>query len=423
MPYLTPDEIPEDDACRPLSIPASAEWLAIVSGALTELTQTWNWEEFGSVTVDEAVARMQTMIDNYYADACNVCELPEGGSIVRLNQDYVVEELIDGEWQSPSETYTIPPPTERTDPTSEQRICLAAKNAENILHQAYEEITDSATLSLTVIEAIAVLGTFLIAAVAAPLGAVVVALAALGIASWKVGYDIVEFVTSDFWDTDFTENFTCALIRCATDVDGVVTFDFEAVNTELINQIEWLDPTISSYTLAGQVRWLIAQFGADGLNAAGATTEITNDDCSFCGEGWCYTWDFTVDDGGWTADTYGTYVPGEGWALASSPSAILIYRAFDDFDAVISQFIVETDNDGGPGVQLGFTNNPGFTAITITKSLASGNETTDILEGTPTSAIPGVGWNANADNGSIVYLRSVTIGHTEGTSPMGESNC
>lgn len=298
MPYLTPEEIPGDDDCRPLSIPASTEWLAIVSGALTELTKSWNWQQQGAVTVQEAVERMQAMVADYYNAGCDDCELPEGGAIIRLNDDFTVEELIDGEWQTPSEAYTIPPPPERDDPTSAERKCLAAKNAVNLLEQTYEEITDSATTGLTAIEAIAAVSVFLISAVVAPLGLVVAGLAAIGFGIWKMGYDIVEFVTSDFWDAQFTENFTCALLRCATDTAGVITFDFEAVNAELINQIEWLDPTISSYTLAGQVRWMLAQIGSDGLNAMGGTTEITDSDCDSC-LSFCVLQDWDVEDYDW----------------------------------------------------------------------------------------------------------------------------
>lgn len=76
MPWLTPDAIPEGDDCRPLLIPAGSEWLALVSGALTELTMRYNWEKFGTLTVDETVDRMQVMIDHYYASACGEeCEI------------------------------------------------------------------------------------------------------------------------------------------------------------------------------------------------------------------------------------------------------------------------------------------------------------------------------------------------------------
>jgi len=78
VPWLTPDSIPEGSVCRPLFIPNSTEWLAILSGALTELTQEWNWEQYGSVTVPQAVERMQELVAAYYSAACDVCLLPDG---------------------------------------------------------------------------------------------------------------------------------------------------------------------------------------------------------------------------------------------------------------------------------------------------------------------------------------------------------
>lgn len=369
MPYLTPDEIPEDDDCRPLFIPASPEWLAIVSGALTELTQKWNWAQLGAVTVDEAVARMQVMVDEYYGEVCSDCELPEGGKIIRLSDEFVVEELIDGEWGAPSEDYTIAPPPARTDPTSEQMICLAAKNLNNILASAYEEITDSFTTGLTVIQALAALGGFLVLAVTAPLGLVVASLGIIAIGSWKIGYNIVEFVTSDFWDEAFTDNFTCALIRCASETDGIVTFDFDCINQELINQIEWLDPTISSYTLAAQVRWLIAQFGADGLNAAGGTTNITDDDCSFCGESWCAF--FPLGEGsqcGLVIDVIdGTLVSGMGIRSLDTGTQQLLHVTMTMPDAVLTsaELVYTTAADGNGGTRAWNIND----GVTILRSI------------------------------------------------------
>jgi hypothetical protein len=70
MPWLTPDSIPEGGVCRPLFIPADGTWLALVSGALTELTKSYNWEKFGALTVEETIAQMQTIVDNYYTASC-----------------------------------------------------------------------------------------------------------------------------------------------------------------------------------------------------------------------------------------------------------------------------------------------------------------------------------------------------------------
>jgi len=65
MPWLTPDEDSEGAiVSRPLHIPA--EYTSIVSGALLQLCDLWNWEEFGDITPQEAVDAMRAMVDTYY---------------------------------------------------------------------------------------------------------------------------------------------------------------------------------------------------------------------------------------------------------------------------------------------------------------------------------------------------------------------
>lgn len=61
MPYLTPNTLPDSFVCRQLIIPDDPEWIEIVSGALSELTKSYNFELFGDVTPDqcsEAYAEM-----------------------------------------------------------------------------------------------------------------------------------------------------------------------------------------------------------------------------------------------------------------------------------------------------------------------------------------------------------------------------
>lgn len=78
MPWLTPDSIPEGGICRPLWIPASQEWLAVVSGALAELAKEYNWEPFGAVTPAAAADRMLSMLDDYYSGSCQGGGMPLG---------------------------------------------------------------------------------------------------------------------------------------------------------------------------------------------------------------------------------------------------------------------------------------------------------------------------------------------------------
>jgi len=66
--WLTPDSIPTNRVCRMLSIPASSEWLALVSGALLELTKEWNWEQSGSITAEQAAEEAASFFMDYYEE-------------------------------------------------------------------------------------------------------------------------------------------------------------------------------------------------------------------------------------------------------------------------------------------------------------------------------------------------------------------
>lgn len=74
MPYLTPENNPTNLVCRVLLIPDDVQWLAIVNGALSELTYRFNFEQYGSVTPDECVERFSEMVDNVAYDR-GVCRV------------------------------------------------------------------------------------------------------------------------------------------------------------------------------------------------------------------------------------------------------------------------------------------------------------------------------------------------------------
>jgi len=297
--YLTLDEIPSGRLCRPLFIPDDAMWLALFGGALTELTLAYNYQQFGTLTPQEMADACAEVINQWYEDMCGDCVLPDGQPVLRLGEGGHVEQLINGEWQEPTGDYYLPPPAARTEPTPEERKCLAAWNAANVLKLMYEEITDAYGTGLGNLEAIAAIGTWLAGAVLAALGLAMPALALLALAAWQAGFEIVEFVTADFWTSAFDDNIRCALLRSAIDTDGVVTFDWVKLNNELLFQIDWFDPTAGSFSLAAQVRWMMTQIGIEGVNLAGATTGITSADCDDCVTYWTYIWHFEDDPGNW----------------------------------------------------------------------------------------------------------------------------
>lgn len=65
MGYLTPDTSPASVTCRALFIPDHEQYLAIVRGALQELTFSYNWTNFGSLTPDQAAAMFVPMFDKF----------------------------------------------------------------------------------------------------------------------------------------------------------------------------------------------------------------------------------------------------------------------------------------------------------------------------------------------------------------------
>lgn len=72
MPYHTPDTAPSDTVCRVIQIPNDPVWLALVDGALSELTKVWNWEEFGDLTPDEAAEQFSDIFWDYHGSECTV---------------------------------------------------------------------------------------------------------------------------------------------------------------------------------------------------------------------------------------------------------------------------------------------------------------------------------------------------------------
>jgi len=312
MPWLTPDSIPEDDDCRPLSIPADSVWLALVSGALTELTLPYNWQKFGTLTVQETVDKMQSIVDNYYNTPCAACEVPGGYPVVRFNSNGHLEELgSDGSWQSATGDYLIPPPDARTDGTEPDQNCLAAKNATNVLFQLYESLSDSFSSELTADQALVAFIAAAIAAVGFEFAPITFAVAAVAFVIFEALFSALEYVTADLWTDAFTEQFTCLLLACAVNTSGVVTFDWDCFNAALLAQVN--DHGLSEvqmrlYVQIGYILYFIGE--SDGLNLAGRTTDITNDDCSACDE-WCYLFDFKVTTTGVTVNR-GTFEFGNG---------------------------------------------------------------------------------------------------------------
>jgi len=67
MPWLTGDEIPEDEFCRVIRVPNDPAFIHAVSGALLDLTYAHNWEQLGALTPQEQA----DAFDNVYVAFMN----------------------------------------------------------------------------------------------------------------------------------------------------------------------------------------------------------------------------------------------------------------------------------------------------------------------------------------------------------------
>jgi len=287
MPWLTPDSIPETDTCRSLFIPADSTWLALLSGALTELTKAYNWQQFGSLTVDETVTKMSEILDGYYSEPCSICFTPGGYRVARISPSGHVEVLDDsGNWVGGEDEYHIPPPEPRTEGTEPDQNCLAAKNAVNVLQQLYENLSDSWNDHLEEAEAgtAFVLGlTALVGFEFAPITWSIVAFLA---PVFTALYATLEWIGADLWDENVSKQIECFLLDCAINTDGVVTFDWDCFIAKLVSLTDDFSLTETQLRLYLQISYILYFMGgADGLNLAGRTTAITEDDCSFCPSG------------------------------------------------------------------------------------------------------------------------------------------
>lgn len=76
--FPTPDAPPEETGCRVFSIPADEEWFALLMGAVSALTNPYNWYRNGDLTQQEAADAFADIIDAAYALSVAGASCPSG---------------------------------------------------------------------------------------------------------------------------------------------------------------------------------------------------------------------------------------------------------------------------------------------------------------------------------------------------------
>jgi len=308
--FPTPNSAPDSTGYRVFRFPDNDDWVGLLMGAIEALQHEYNYYKWGAMTEAETVAAINQIVLESYTNTCG-CNNPSGGKIIRIGSDGHVEELgEDGAWGAPTGDYAIPAITPREGGTPEDQICLAATNAADVLQQVYENLSDSWNTHLSEAEAQTALVLLLIALIGAAFAPITFGIVTFF--GWLFGvlYETLEFVGADLWDETFTQALVCILVGCATNVDGVVTFDYTCVTNALAKQVNVFDLTVSQLRLFGQITFMLNSIGgADALNVAGATTGITTADCTGCYG--CSIFDFATAD---YADSFTFVTPNDPWS-------------------------------------------------------------------------------------------------------------
>lgn len=362
--WLTPDNIEEADTlCRPLSIDRSLA--AYVTGALLPLTQPWNWEQHGTMTAQEASELFTVMLENWVTE-CNegcICEVPLDEDfgielnirIIRRSATGHTQELVDGEWVTPTGDYEVPPIPEREEALEVDRLCLAAANAAFVLESVYEEVTDAIAIELSAASVFGAIFDAAIALVGVWAGPTAAGHAAFAKTAFDAFVQTADALGSDVWNAAFTDELTCFLHEFAQSDGNVVTFEFPqmraAVFDEFLNAGGELDTDRA--LLWGQVGYLMDLLAAGGIDTAGSTTAVTEYDCIPCDD-FCYFYNLGTNNGGFqhiAPFTLGTWTPGGGWLGSFLNSAsqrnVYIEKLFDN--TYVREFTFGYDKAAGSG--------------------------------------------------------------------------
>lgn len=292
--YITPSTLPTEKYCRQLFIPDSPEWIGTITGALLPLTYASAWEQVEGISAEAAALACREMLNLYYESDgtcmdCNACFTGQFG----LDDDlqYRVADDIPQFSGDGGTTWSDLPPTSSSNPSvptltatpgedTEAKRCLAATRATITLASLYQQTAGKAAVDLysaftTLAQFLSDVNRTLFSLVWPDYYAVVNATGLFDCAACE-GYLLSEPTLS----TENQDILRCLLYENATAAaNGVVTFDFTAVQDNLISSLG-VNPGTTMF-------FLFAYIGGDGLNRAGnvAVTD-TPDNCLVCAGEW-----------------------------------------------------------------------------------------------------------------------------------------
>lgn len=246
--YLTPDtDGTQTIVSRCLSVPLPL--LPHVVGALSELTNVWQWEQFGTMAPEDAAQLAAVMLNDFSEDCAMNCEeLLLCLAQSPLNSTIPDDALLRVENGQPQYSYDGTnwldvygdsaadpigrPLTATTGADADARICLAATRAMLVLAETYKGVYGAVTADIynTSNRFANWLNNFnrWLSGIVWP------------DAAWITQSELLrtnalpENYTAGELSAESKQDLLCLLVDYATDTDGVVTFDWDAIRDNTV---------------------------------------------------------------------------------------------------------------------------------------------------------------------------------------------
>jgi len=308
--FPLPDVVDPPRFCIQVEIPNERNHIAAFIGNFLNLGYWFNWQR----DADKTGLPVSEIWFSIIQDAINQIN-SQGGDCVSgcdcitfrggLPYHFVPDGHGGGTFEpiDPRTNGTVSPPW--PDPPSGQTgNCLSAANVTAVFKAMITQLVDlldaAAAFATTVVGITDTLGLLL-----PPFGEVFSIAAHIATAAGDAGASLMTDTFEGTASVDVYKALTCSL-ACESSSDG--SFNDEQISfalTDFYSKLSGLvDPT-AELLWRGFVGDFFQANGRNGITNAGNRGGVTTYDCSDCGCGWCYQFDFGADDGGFTSQVIG----------------------------------------------------------------------------------------------------------------------
>lgn len=243
-------------------------------------------------------------------------------------------------------------------------------------------------------------------------------IASLAVAGAALIIDIGVQVVSDALTTEVWDTLLCLIYNNSDENGQISVAQFNTIQSEIGSEIGGTAGLVLNAEL------LLP--GAVGMSNAGAAG-LDTDDCSACDDQWCWEWDFTESShtgDGWFADTYGSYVSGQGWSTVPVSGAYTMLLRQNTIP--LSTTSIDADwtynglGTGTVGVNiLGFYKNTGGYV-----QVGGNTELSGLTAGLTVSEIlANIILNPNGGGTAGVAIITKIVFRGTGPNPYGVDNC